>query len=147
MVKLPVQIEAPAQAEQEIVILVERLENLQDEVMVVKETLKEFRVQSDVLSDLKASQKAILDSIVEEKERIIEGLEENPDYLHAKKQEIEIKNKMKETATDLRVALENKHAPAKKKLFKDEMTTKNGQLSLFLEYAPVVYINGKAIKI
>lgn len=138
------QLEAPAANEVQIQRIVEQVQTLQDEILSNKSELKEYKVRSDVLDELKAKKKEIQDSIEEEKERIVEDL--GDDYSTLKAEELDLSNKLKSKLSDLRVALVNKHAPKRENLFKETLTTKNGQLMLGLEFSPVLYFDGKELK-
>lgn len=137
-------IEMPAPNEQQIQALIEGIMATKEKIESNKIVLKDFKIKSPELDDLKKKQKVLKEAMDAEKERIENVHLEDKDFEQAKNDDLTLRNQLKEKTAMLRVALRNKHKV--NSLYTEDHVVNNEQMKLQLEFAAKVYINGKELK-
>lgn len=108
---------------------------------VAKERLKEFRVESETLTDLKRAARDIRDQAKAEKQRIEEDFKQDPDFVDTTKEEQESREKMRELTHELRELLAE--FPMKDDIASFEFNIQGDRQQIQLEKVLKMYINGK----
>lgn len=135
--------EAPI--DHQIQSIVENIVALKEKIEGTKIILKEYKIESPELDALKKKQKTLNETIGEEKERIEGRLLEDIDYEKASNEILTLKNEFKEQKALLAQALKKKNKiPG---LQTENMLVKSGQMKLQLEFTPVIFLDGKELKI
>ncbi len=130
----------PGDIEKLLVDIMELKQKLAD----TKVTLKNYKVMSDRLSQLKAAKKQMQEQINDEIDRIEGELSEDDNFSEAKHDEVDVKNKIKEKSGVLR-ELMSKVDP-EQDLSTYSYNVKGEDLKVQVERVVKVFINGKEQK-
>jgi len=130
----------PNQVEKMLQELLEMKEKLED----AKAILKDFKVRSEKLTQLKRAKKEIGEQIDEEKDRIESEFYEDKDYEQSKNDELTIKNQIREKNAELRKAMAEVNVDQQLSTY--EYNIKGEPLKMQVERVVKVYINGREEK-
>ncbi|PIV90804.1 hypothetical protein COW46_01515 [Candidatus Gracilibacteria bacterium CG17_big_fil_post_rev_8_21_14_2_50_48_13] len=108
---------------------------------VAKERLKEFRIESEALTDLKRAARDIRDQVKAEKQRLEEEFKQDEDFQDSTKEELESRERMRELTHELRELLAE--FPMKDDLASFEFNIQGDRQQIQLEKVLKMYINGK----
>ena len=133
----------PADAEVSIDLILEQLFTIKEKLADSKAILKNYKVQSEKLTQLKLVKKELAEKIKEETDSIENEFYNDVDYEKAKNDELTFKNQIKEKTSELKTTLAVKYKTSD--LITDSRLVKGQQLKLQLEFAPTVYVNGNKI--
>lgn len=111
---------------------------------VAKERLKEFKIESETLTDLKRAARDIRDQAKAEKQRIESEMKEDEEYQDAEKEEREARERMREILHELREMLAE--FPMKDDMASFEFNIQGDRQQVQLEKVVKMYLNGKEQK-
>lgn len=111
---------------------------------VAKERLKEFRIESETLTDLKRAARDIRDQAKAEKQRIEAEIKEDEEYQDAEKERMEAGERAREITHELRELLAE--FPMKDDMASFEFNIQGDRQQIQLEKVIKMYINGKEQK-
>lgn len=128
-----------------------QIEKLLQEIVEIKEKigdakviLKDFKVRSERLTQLKKAKKELGEQIDEEKDRIESEFYEDKDYEQSKNDELTYKNQLKEKNAELRQAMAQVNVDQQLSTY--EYNIKGESLKMQVERVVKVYINGREEK-
>ncbi len=124
-------------------ILVE-LTEIKDKLQNAKVILKDFKVKSDRLTQLKKAKKELAEQIEEEVDRIESEYYEDKDYEQSKNDELTYKNQIKEKSAELREAMAK--VDVSQQLSTYEYNVKGEPVKMQVERVVKVYLNGREQK-
>lgn len=130
----------PNQIEKLLVELV----GVKEKLLNAKETLKSYKVKSDLLSQLQKTKKELGEQITVEKNRIENEFYEDKDYETAKNDELTYKNQMREKNAELRELMAQVNPDQQLSTY--DYNIKGELLKMQVERVVKVYINGKEEK-
>ena len=130
----------PNQVEKLLQELIELKEKLED----AKVILKDFKVRSEKLSQLKKAKKEIGEQIEEEVDRIESEFYEDKDYEQSKNDELTYKNQIKEKNAELRQAMAQLNVDQQLSTY--EYNIKGEPMKMQVERVVKVYLNGREQK-
>lgn len=124
--------------------LLQELLATKDKLEDAKAILKDFKVRSERLTQLKKAKKELGEQMDEEKDRIESEFYEDKDYEQSKNDELTYKNQIKEKNSELRQAMAQVNVD--QQLYTYEYNIKGEPLKMQVERVVKVYINGKEEK-
>ena len=130
----------PNQVEKLLVELAE----IKDKLADAKAILKDYKVKSDRLSQLKKAKKELAEQIDEEKDRIESDFYEDKDYEQSKNDELTYKNQIKEKSSELREAMAQVNVDQQLSTY--EYNVKGEPIKMQVERVVKVYLNGREQK-
>jgi len=117
------------------------LAELKEKHANIKAVLKQYRITSDRLKELKKVKRELQEQIEEEKKRIEDEFLEHEDYEEAMNEELELKPKMRDKQREIREAVSSLNP--EQQLSTYEYNVKGEPLKIQVERVAKVYINGK----
>jgi hypothetical protein len=130
----------PNQIEKLLVELV----GVKEKLLNAKETLRGYKVKSDLLSQLQKTKKELGEQITVEKNRIENEFYEDKDYETAKNDELTYKNQMREKNAELREIMAQVNPDQQLSTY--DYNIKGEPLKMQVQRVVKVYINGKEEK-
>ena len=130
----------PNQIEKLLVELVAIKEKLAD----AKEMLKNFKVKSDKLTELKKAKKELAEQIADEKDHIEDEFYADKDYEQSKNDELTYKNQIREKNAELRELMAQVNVDQQLSTY--DYNVKGEPMKVQVERVVKVYINGKEEK-
>lgn len=124
-------------------LLVE-ISEIKDKLENAKVILKDFKVKSDRLTQLKKAKKELAEQIDEEIDRIEGEYYEDKDYEQSKNDELTYKNQLKEKSSELREAMAK--VDVSQQLSTYEYNIKGEPVKMQVERVVKVYLNGREQK-
>lgn len=124
-------------------LLVE-IHEIKDKLEDAKAILKDFKIRSERLTELKKAKKELTEQMEEEKERIENEFYEDKDYEQSKNDELTYKNQIKEKSAELRQAMAQVNTDQQLSTY--EYNIKGEPLKMQVERVVKVYINGREQK-
>lgn len=124
--------------------LIAELMKQRERYAVAKERLKEFRIESETLTDLKRAARDIRDQAKAEKQRIEAEIKEDEEFQDADKEERESRERQREIIHELRELLAE--FPMKDDMASFEFNIQGDRQQIQLEKVLRMYINGKEQK-
>ena len=124
-------------------MLVELVE-LKDKLLNSRAILKDFKITSDRLKELKRAKKEISEQLEEEKKHIEEEFLADKDYEQAKQDEQKLKNEIAEKNGVMREILT--HENVNQQLATYDYNIKGEELKMQVERVVKIYINGREQK-
>ncbi len=128
-----------------------QIEKMLQELLAIKEKLedakvilKDFKVRSERLTELKKAKKELGEQMDEEKDRIEGEFYEDKDYEKSKNDELTYKNQIKEKNSELRHAMAQVNVDQQLSTY--EYNIKGEPLKMQVERVVKVYINGREEK-
>lgn len=120
------------------------LMRIKDKLQDARVILKDFKVRSERLTELKKAKKELWEQIGEEKERIESEFYEDKDYEQSKNDELTYKNQIKEKSGELRQVMAQVNVDQQLSTY--EYNIKGEPLKMQVERVVKVYINGREEK-
>lgn len=117
---------------------------IKDKLQDARVILKDFKVRSERLTELKKAKKELWEQIGEEKERIESEFYEDKDYEQSKNDELTYKNQIKEKSGELRQVMAQVNVDQQLSTY--EYNIKGEPLKMQVERVVKVYINGREEK-
>jgi len=130
----------PNQIEKLLVELV----GIKEKLINAKETMRGYKVKSDLLSQLQKTKKELGEQISVEKNRIENEFYEDKDYETAKNDELTYKNQMREKNAELRELMAQVNPDQQLSTY--DYNIKGEPLKMQVQRVVKVYINGKEEK-
>jgi len=124
--------------------LLQELMNIKDKLADAKVILKDFKVRSERLTQLKRAKKELGEQIDEEKDRIEGEFYEDKDYEKSKNDELTYKNEIKEKNAEIRQAMSLVNVDQQLSTY--EYNIKGEPIKMQVERVVKVYINGREEK-
>jgi len=128
-----------------------QIEKMLQELLAIKEKLedakvilRDFKVRSERLTELKKAKKELGEQMDEEKDRIESEFYEDKDYEQSKNDELTYKNQMKEKNSELRQVMAQVNVDQQLSTY--EYNIKGEPLKMQVERVVKVYINGREEK-
>lgn len=134
----------PAPSNAKLETMIAELLKQRERHLVAKERLKEFRIESEALTDLKRAARDIRDQAKAEKQRIEAEMKEDVEFQDAEKEERESREKQREIIHELRELLAE--FPMKDDMASFEFNIQGDRQQIQLEKIVKMYINGKEQK-
>lgn len=138
------QLHQEAPAEVTIDLLLGEVIKIKEKLADAKTVLKDYKIVSDRLTELKKVKKELQEQIKEEADRIEDEFYSDPTYEKAKNDQLTFKNQLKEKTSELKVKLAEKHQK-KMEFVTDDRIVAGEQLKLQLEFKSNLYINGSKL--
>ncbi len=126
--------------EAQIEKLLADLIGLKDELKDLKLITKEYKIESDKLTELKKMRRDISDEMKGEKARIEEDLLSNDDYKDAKEREVKTKEEVREKSAQLKLLMSKMNPELELASYK--YTVAGELINMEVERAVKIYING-----
>jgi len=120
------------------------ISEMQDKMQDAKVILKNFKMDSDRLRQLKGAYKEMKAQLDEEKDRIEDEFYQDPSYEEAKNSELTLKNQMKEKNGELKQVMAKMKTEEQVSTYEYNIKGENQKLQV--ERVVKVYINGKEQK-
>ena len=124
--------------------LLQELIDIKEKLADARAILKDFKVRSEKLTQLKKAKKELGEQIDEEKERIESEFYEDKDYEQSKNDELTYKNQIREKNAELRQAMAQVNVDQQLSTY--EYNIKGEPLKMQVERVVKVYINGREEK-
>lgn len=128
----------------EIEKLLLQLMEIKDKLANSKAILKHYKIQSDLLAQLKQAKKEIQEQINDEKDRIEGEFYNDADFEKAKNDELTYKNEIKEKSGELKQKMAQ--VDTDEQLSTYNYNIKGEKIKMQVERVAKVYINGKEEK-
>ena len=121
-----------------------QISEIKDKLENAKVILKDFKVKSDRLTQLKKAKKELAEQIEEEIDRIEGEYYEDKDYEQSKNDELTYKNQLKEKSSELREAMAKVDVSQQLSIY--EYNIKGEPVKMQVERVVKVYLNGREQK-
>jgi DNA repair exonuclease SbcCD ATPase subunit len=128
----------------EIEKMLTEIAELKDKLEDAKVILKQYKIKSPALDDLKKAKKELNEQIADEKDRIENEYYEDKDYETARNDELTYKNQLREKNAHLRQLMSQ--VDTDKQLSTYDYNIKGEKVKMQVERVVKVYINGKEEK-